>query len=290
MPISEINIVHTVVNEHGRIFDDVIELLIDCLEGLGRKVQRSVNHFDTKKLNLVVGHTAFLNKSAFEEIVRSKCSFVIFQMEALDERMGLGPQFPDYLEFLKLAPRVWDYSSTNVAFLSAKGCGNARYMPLGYSPRLERITHALVKDFDIIFYGTANQRRGLVLESLSSRCQLRVGFGAYGNDRDQVIARSKIVLNLHQFETAQLEQVRISYLLNNRCFVVSEMSENNPYSDGLVFRNYDQIAECCLEYLRPEMEAERKRIAEMGYAKLREIPMVENIRTELDLLEKTIKS
>ncbi len=211
-------------------------------------------------------------------------------MEALDERIGLGPQFPDYLEFLRAAPRVWDYSSTNVAFLSAKGCGNARYMPLGFSPRLERIVHTPVKDLDIIFYGTANKRRGLVLESLSSRCQLRVGFGAYGNDRDQVIARSKIVLNLHQFETAQLEQVRISYLLNNRCFVVSEISENNPYSDGLVFRNYDQIAECCLEYLQPEMEAERTRIAEIGYEKLREIPMVENIRAELELLEKTVKS
>ncbi len=63
MPNLEINIVHTVVNEHSRIFEDLIELLIDCFERLGRKVRRSVNHFDTKKLNLVIGHTAFLNKS-----------------------------------------------------------------------------------------------------------------------------------------------------------------------------------------------------------------------------------
>lgn len=290
MPISEINIVHTVVNEHGGIFDDVLELLIDCFEGLGRKVQRSINHFDTKKLNLVIGHTAFLNKMAFDEIVRSKCQYVVFQMEALDARAGLTPTFPAYLEFLRLAPRVWDYSAKNVAFLTANGCGNARYMPLGYSRRLERIVHTPVKDIDVIFYGANNRRRGLVLDALAGCCRLEVVFGAYGRERDQAIARSKIVLNLHQFETAQLEQVRISYLLNNRCFVVSELSESNPYPDGLVFCGYDWIAERCMEYLRPEMEAERGRIAEMGHAKLREIPIVENIRLELELLEGTAKS
>jgi hypothetical protein len=278
------------VNEHGRIFDDVIELLVDCLEGLGRRVQRSVNHFDTKKLNLVIGHTAFLNQSAFDEIIHSKCRFIVFQMEALDERTGLGPQFPAYLEFLKRAPRIWDYSSTNVAYLAANGCPNARYMPLGYSRRLERIAHAPAKDLDIIFYGTATERRGVVLEALSSRCKLRVGFGAYGHDRDQIIARSKIVLNLHQFETSQLEQVRISYLLNNRCFVVSEAAESNPYCDGLVFCAHDRVAECCLDYLKPGMEIELARIAELGYQRLREIPMVGNIRSELEILEAAAKS
>lgn len=290
MPISEINIVHTVVNEHGRIFDDVIELLTDCFESLGRKVQHSINHFESSKLNLIIGHTAFLNENAFAEIIRSKCLFVVFQMEALDPRAGLAPTFPAYLNFLQQAPRVWDYSSTNINFLSDKGCANTRYMPLGYSNRLERIIHASTRDIDVIFYGANNPRRGLVLESLASKCKFQFGFGAYGKDRDPIIARSKLVLNLHQFQTTQLEQVRISYLLNNRCFVISETAENNPYADGLVFANYDQITDCCLKYLQPGMEADRSRIAEMGYTKLREIPMPENIRSELELLERTAKS
>src|ERR1700691_6673770 len=102
MSLPDINIVHTVMNEHGAVFDDVITLMIDCLEQLGLKVQRSTNHFDPKRLNLVIGHTAFLNKATYEAIHRSKCRYVVFQMEALDERIGLAPHFPFYLEFLRL--------------------------------------------------------------------------------------------------------------------------------------------------------------------------------------------
>jgi hypothetical protein len=281
MSLPDINIVHTVVNEHGRIFDDVIELLVDCLDKIGLKAHRSTNHFDTNRLNLVIGHTAFLTVATYEAIQRSKCRYVVFQMEALDERTGFGPQFPAYLQFLRVAPRVWDYSLRNVSFLAAQGLQNAQYIPLGYSSRLERIVPAPVKDIDVCFYGALNPRRGVVLGALDARVRLEVIFGRYGRERDQTIARSKIVLNLHQFDTSQFEQVRVSYLLNNRCFVVSESSEGNPYQDGLVFSNYDKIMDCCISYLRSEMDSERARIAHAGYLKLREIPMVENIRLEL---------
>ncbi len=285
MPLPEINIVHTVMNEHGGIFGDVIELLIDCFEQLGVKVHQSTNHFVNRTLNVVVGHTAFLNKATFEAIRRSGYRYVIFQMEALDERIGLAPEVPIYLEFLRHAPRVWDYSSKNISFLAAQGCQNTQYIPLGYSRRLERIVHSPVKDIDILFYGANNPRRGKVLDALAARARLQVLFASYGEHRDQAIARSKIVLNVHQFDTSQLEQVRLSYLLNNRCFVVSESSEGNPYSDGVVFSDYDKIVDCCISYLRPEMDAERARIAEAGYARLREIPIVANIRAELEQLE-----
>jgi len=289
MSLPDINIVHAVVNEHGGIFDDLIDLLVDCLEQLGHKVQRSTNHFDAKRLNLVIGHTAFLNAATYEAIHRSNCRYIVFQMEALEERIGVTAHFPLYLEFLRLSPRVWDYSPKNVSFLAAHGCRNAQYIPLGYSSRLERITPAPVKDIDVCFYGACNPRRGLVLDALAARVRLKVIFGVYGGERDQTIARSKIVLNLHQFDTSQLEQVRISYLLNNRCFVISESSEGNPYQDGLVFSDYDKIADCCTSYLRPEMDSERARVAEAGYVKLREIPMISNIRSELELLEGTAK-
>jgi len=285
MSLPEINIVHTVMNEHGAVFDDVIELVIDCLEQLGLKVHRSTNHFDGKKLNLVIGHTAFLNEATYEAIQRSKCRYVVFQMEALDERIGLAPQFPLYLEFLRLAPWVWDYSLRNVSFLAAQGCRNLQCIPLGYSRRLERIVHAPLKDIDVCFYGACNRRRGVVLDALAARVRLEVIFGAYGRERDQAIARSKIVLNLHQFDTSQLEQVRLSYLLNNHCFVISESSGSNPYGDGVVFSDYDRIVESCISHLRPEMDLARAGIADAGYGKLQEIPMVANIRSALELLE-----
>jgi hypothetical protein len=93
--------------------------------------------------------------------------------------------------------------------------------------------------------------------------------------------RSKIVLNLHQFGTAQLEQVRISYLLNNKCFVISESSDCDPYAGGVVFARYEEIVACCQRYLAPGMEPARDRIAETGYQQLKAIPMLAQLKSAI---------
>jgi hypothetical protein len=100
-----------------------------------------------------------------------------------------------------------------------------------------------------------------------------------------LIARSKIILNLHQFDTTQLEQVRISYLLNNRCFVISESAEDNPYQDGVIFSDYDKIVDCCLSYLRSQADAARADVAERGYARLQAIPFLASLQAAMKLLE-----
>ncbi|MGC2160578.1 MAG: hypothetical protein WA634_01595, partial [Silvibacterium sp.] len=122
-----------------------------------------------------------------------------------------------------------------------------------------------------------------VLDALSARgVRLVAAFGAYGPQRDQAISRSKIVLNLHQFDISQLEQLRISYLLNNRCFVLSESPPSDLYRDGVAFSDYEKIVDCCISYLRAEMDAERARVAEAGYAKLKQIPTLASIRSALE--------
>jgi hypothetical protein len=55
--------------------------------------------------------------------------------------------------------------------------------------------------------------RGLRVES---------AFGCYGEERDALIARARIVLNVHYYESKVFEVVRVSYLLANRKCVLSE--------------------------------------------------------------------
>jgi hypothetical protein len=54
-------------------------------------------------------------------------------------------------------------------------------------------------------------------------------YDVWGPARDELIARAKVVLNLHYYEAAIFEQVRVSYLLNNEALVISESSEFVPY-------------------------------------------------------------
>ncbi|HEY2786789.1 MAG TPA: hypothetical protein VGJ05_17645, partial [Fimbriiglobus sp.] len=127
-----------------------------------------------------------------------------------------------------------------------------------------------------------NPRRVRVLNELSRRGHaVRTLFGSYGPSRDRFIARAKIVLNVHQFATAPLEQVRISYLLNNRGFVISERSDDTPYADGVAFCDYAELVDCCESYLRPGMTAERERVASAGFATLRNVPSISCVRSAL---------
>ena len=147
------------------------------------------------------------------------------------------------------------------------------HVPIGFHECLQTIV-AASPDIDVLFYGSLNPRRRLVLEELQKHCTVKALFGVYGSERDAFIARARIQLNIHQFDAQLLEQVRISYLLNNRCFVVSEESVGGPYpEDAVVSAPYGQLVDVCHCYLADHRE--HAAIAAAGFAWLRQRPMVE---------------
>lgn len=162
---------------------------------------------------------------------------------------------------------VWDYSQSNIEQLARLGITSVQYAPIGYVPQLTRI-HPTEEDIDVLFYGSLNERRSSVLQALKAQgVNVQAFFGIYGNERDQLIARSKILLNIHFYQAKVFEVVRVSYLLANQRFVVSEYGcnpdEEAAFSAGVVFADYDDLVKTCLDFLsRPE---ERRRIAEAGF-------------------------
>jgi len=156
----------------------------------------------------------------------------------------------DYLKLLR-RHRIWDYSRYNIDQLEKLGIRNITHCPIGFSDRLSRIEPAPERDIDVLFYGSVNERRLYILEELA-RAGLRVEtlFGVYGAQRDAVIARSRIVLNIHYYPAKIFEIVRISYLLANTVCVVSETSPNDSalesVQDGIVQAPYERLTETCL--------------------------------------------
>lgn len=154
-----------------------------------------------------------------------------------------------YLRLLR-RHRVWDYSRYNIEQLAQLGIRNTVHCPIGFSERLCRIGPAPEKDIDVLFYGSVNERRLRVLEALV-KTGLRVEslFGVYGAARDAVIARSRIVLNIHYYPAKIFEIVRISYLLANRVCVVSEDSPPDSALEavqhGIVQAPCERLAATC---------------------------------------------
>jgi hypothetical protein len=182
---------------------------------------------------------------------------------------------------LRTASAVWDYSTENIAFLLDRGFDTPSLLPLGHHPKLQRIEQRLEerKNVDVLFYGSLNERRKAVLERLARRCRVQPLFGVYGAERDAWIARSRVVLNVHFYQAQILEQVRLSYLLSNGCFVVTERSPD-AMAEAAVSARYDELPETCLRYLN-DANARRDEAAR-GLLWMQQRPMAQLLQGVLD--------
>ena len=135
------------------------------------------------------------------------------------------------LERLMRRATVWEYSEANFPWLVSHNIQNVKYVPFGYHYRMNRIEHKDDKPYDFLFYGSENKRRKLVMAGwweLGNRVKF-VSNGAIGDERDDWIADSKIVVSMHQFQDKVKpihEMARVYYLMSNRVCVLSEVNSD----------------------------------------------------------------
>ncbi|MGI0479450.1 glycosyltransferase family protein [Geminocystis sp. CENA526] len=191
-----------------------------------------------------------------------------------------------YLDYLYQYP-IWDYSLSNIAQLQKWGINNVKYLPIGYHSCLSSIEHHHNQDIDVLFYGSINQRRQKIIDELEKEgVKVKTLFGVYGEERNRYIARSKIVLNMHFYEAQVFEIVRVSHLLANRFFVISEKSNNSQeesyFQEGLVFSNYENLVSTCIEYLKNDKQ--REKIAKNGYHLIKSRPFNQYLKPIINKL------
>ncbi len=253
---------------HSFAFYEIGLLLQNSFKSLSMKCGFYLNQLYREYTNILLGYNLLM----YQKDLR-KFRYIVYQLEQLSHRVGW---FNENLEkILRGAYCVWDYSKKNISFLKDIGIRKVKYLPIGYHENLETIDHSREKDIDILFYGCINDRRANILNRLKKIARTEILFGVYGKERDTYIARSKIVLNIHFYPMQIMEQVRLSYLLNNKCFIISEYSSHNPYGDGIATAKYDELIDMCEYYLtRPD---ERYVVAERGYCLFKENNMVDNL-------------
>merc|ERR1712070_797038 len=94
---------------------------------------------------------------------------------------------------------------------------NITWVPIFYSQNLEVIKNMKEKPIDILFYGSMNPRRAHILNELNKKYNVEIRVNdLWDKERDDLISKSKIVINIHYYENAIVELHRISYLLCNK--------------------------------------------------------------------------
>lgn len=137
---------------------------------------------------------------------------------------------------------IWEFDALNCTYLSWHGITASRLVPMRYTPSLRFAPSVpVVRDpsIDVLFYGYINPRRFRFLQAIQQNFYGRLkwvhAYGIFGPELDELIARSKVILNLHPFEPYhRQEQVRMFYpLINEKC-VLSEQSQLSWFGDSIL--------------------------------------------------------
>jgi hypothetical protein len=267
------------------MYDDNISLLKYCFEDLG--IEYHLSNFDLKKdyINIIL---AAYSSPEFTDYA-SEFTYILYQMEQMalseTEDSAENETYQSYLGLLKNALSNWDYSQENIRFLKTKNLNNITFLPFAYHEKMEVIDQSLGKDIDVLFYGGITPRRIKLIDLLAEKgYKTKYLWNLFGKERNNYIARAKIILNAGLFSPGLLAEQRLSFLLNNRCFVISETPLNTPsptYNQGIVFNSYDKLVETCEYYLKPENTPLRQNIADKGYELFKKDKMVEKLKQVL---------
>lgn len=250
---------------------DVIQLLASSLSSLGREVRFAARRPDPQAVNLVVGAEGVFSPTDLEG-----CRYVVYQLQSLADPTRLTPTA---LAVLRGALEVWDYRTEHLAILTTLGARAVRHVPLGFHDNLRRVRRA-TQDLDVLFLVSRAARQAAVFHSLAEGLKVKAAGAARGTDRDQLIARAKIVLLIAGREGEAVDEAALPYLLANRsCVVVEETGPEPPWPD-VIRVPYGNLAATC-RGLAASSE-ERYRAARQAHDGFRQQLMVDVVRAALE--------
>ena len=146
-----------------------------------------------------------------------------------------------------------DYSNANCKILEKHGVVS-RYLP--YQVNKTEI-YNYDKRYDYVLCCSYNARTSNIYNSLSTYFKNHAFIGSpcrWGIDRDDILMRSKVLLNVHhrEFDYNILEEIRIIRCILNKVIVISERSQNQelfPLAKYIVFGDYDELPAICIDVL-----------------------------------------
>jgi len=258
-------------NEATRAFEDLAEAIVSALRLLGHEVGSPRDPLPGRLI--VLGAHLLPSGGA---AARVPADAIVFNTEQVT---SVGAPH------LMRSRVVWDYSGTNIEALGALGVPRLVHCPIGYVPSMTRIQPEEREPIDCLFYGAMNERRRQVLDEVAAAGVGLAAVRAYGAPRDRLIAQSKVVLNLHYYQSPIFEVVRCSHLFANRRCVLTEAGGVDEELEELAGRAAvvsprQDIAQACLA-LRAS-EKERRAAAERGFEEFRTIDFVRSVERALD--------
>ncbi len=158
---------------------------------------------------------------------------ILYQLEqSVSSRWFTEKYFSD----LENSLAVLDYSISNIKYLKKNGIiyPLVYFLPIGSTDKLFEKLNGVPKDIDVLFYGDSLscKRRQTMLSELSKYFNVKIVNDVFGDQMQELIKRSKVVINIHYYEGALLETPRIMECLSLGTQVVSEYGSDMQFHTG----------------------------------------------------------
>lgn len=256
-------------------YKEVIESLEWGLKQIGHEVTYAVDRFSPNSVNIIVG-AQVIPPDVLEQLPKSSIVYNFEQMRGVPLD-GINPS----VVFAAKNFEIWDYSDSNLETWRALGVKSPKHVPVAYAPVLSRIPNENNQEIDVLIYGLSCPKRASVFHRLSIN-GIKVVFacGLYGELRDSLISRSKLIANINLYDHSRIfEVVRCSYLLANKKAVIADIDAGtyieDLYSNAIWTSRGDSFVNDC-EFLLSN-DDQRRTLEERGF----EIFSKTDIRTVL---------
>ncbi|SFU99220.1 hypothetical protein SAMN05216350_11119 [Polaromonas sp. YR568] len=245
-------------------YREVVESVIWGLRELGHTVESGLDTFSSSATNIVFG-AQMVEMDVLEKLPPST---IVYNFEQLRGTTSLKPQ----LIHAAANFRIWDYTEANVDVWRSLNA-DLRIVPVGYAEPLTRIPRAATQDIDVLMYGSPGPDR---MDAFFHLCHsgLKTVFvcGLYGSARDELISRSKIIVNINFYTAKKIfEVVRVSYLLANRKAVVADIDPETYIEEdiraGICVAAPSMLVQECHDIAANE--SRRRAIEESGFEVIR---------------------
>lgn len=260
--------------------DEFIETMKWGLEQLGYEASRAINSYELACRNIIVG-AQVLPQDFIQNFPDDTIIFNTEQMKGLT-----GDDIRSEIHFLAKHFEIWDYKQENLSvWATFKDTRSIKCVPIGYAPVLTRIEKPAYQDIDVLIYGVPSENRIKALDKLAN-VGLSVVFacGFYGESRDSLIARAKVIVNVSAYPAQQFEIVRVSYLLANKKAVLSVLEENTTVEEEDIkscvkFTTFENLVVDCCQLV--DNEAERIHLEQLGFETIAKRDIRDILKTAL---------
>lgn len=222
------------------------------------------NELDIKNKQHIIEPTEFDDNNLYiilgvHEFDKLPKNYIVYNFEQLEARFELITvnTINNYINILKNAYKIWDYSEKNIKYLRENYKLYALYMPYNYSRIMDEVH--INKEIDLIFLGNPIGRRIDILSKLY--ISPYIINNKWFNEKREILKKSKILIdiNMNNPKKSLIPSVRYADCIINKILIISEETgdKDNILNNFIVkCKNINEMNDKIKYYLSNNKERE----------------------------------